>query len=563
MNQVAFQRTLARVLALGATGVTIFLVTGNVTDPVNAPKLFLLGGLGGAALSLSSYLLIKKAFRFTGLEVLVAAFVLWSVVAVFMSSSPISQGVYGVYGRNTGFLAYLFLGAVAIAGTQLGTQVHFRFVLTGFLVALSVNLGYGLWVLLFGDFLGWQNNYGALLGTFGNPNFISSFLGMGFSLVLALAIKSSRRLRIALLLALPLIALQLREADSLQGIVIAALGSGLVSYFWIRHKTQNGVWSLAYLLSGFTAVGIAVAGALGSGPLKQVLAQPTVALREQYWLAAVNMAKSHPVFGVGMDSYGDWYRRARDSQALITPGPETVTNVAHNIFLDLLAFGGFPLLVLYVLITAMGAYSIFRIAKRSKNYDPILVAITVLWVGYQAQSVISINQLGLAVWGWLINGLVISLEFSTRDDSQVKTSTEPGSKLRVKSKPEIFSPKLVSSIGVVVGLFLAVPPLSADMKWANVQKTRQLNELEEALGGGYLAPSNSTRLANAVILLEESKLPQYAIEYARQGVAFNKDYFDAWKVLYYSTQASAAEKKEAKTQMIRLDPLNPEWKNLA
>jgi O-antigen ligase len=563
MNQVAFQRTLARVLAMGATGVTIFLVTGNVTDPVNAPKLFLLGGLGGAAFSLTSYLLIKKAFRFTGLEVLVAAFVFWSIVAVLMSSSPISQGVYGVYGRNTGFLAYLFLGAVAIAGTQLGTQVQFRFVLTGFLVALSVNLGYGLWVLLFGDFLGWQNNYGALLGTFGNPNFISSFLGMGFSLVLALAIKSSRRLRIALLLALPLIALQLREADSLQGIVVAALGSGLVSYFWIRHKIQNDAWSTAYLLSGLTAAVIAVAGALGSGPLKQALAQPTVALREQYWLAAVNMAKSHPLFGVGMDSYGDWYRRARDSQSLITPGPETVTNVAHNVFLDLLAFGGFPLLALYVLITALGSYSIFRIAKRSKHYDPKFVAITVLWVGYQAQSVISINQLGLAVWGWLINGLAISLEFSTRIDSQLKKSIEPGSKLKIKSKPEIFSPRLVSSIGVVVGLLLAVPPLSADMKWANVQKTRQLNELEDALAGGYLAPSNSTRLANSVILLEESKLPQYAIEYARQGIAFNKDYFDAWKVLYYSTKATASEKKEAKAQMIRLDPLNPEWKNLA
>jgi hypothetical protein len=378
-----------------------------------------------------------------------------------------------------------------------------------------------------------------------------------------LALKGSRHLRIVLLLALPLIAWQLREADSLQGIVVAGLGSGLVSYFWLRHKVRNEAWSLAYLLTGFIAAGVAVAGALGSGPLKQALAQPTVALREQYWLAAVNMAKSHPLFGVGMDSYGDWYRRARDSQALITPGPETVTNVAHNVFLDLLAFGGFPLLILYVLITALGAYSIFRTAKRRKDFDPTFVAITVLWVGYQAQSIISINQLGLAVWGWLLNGLAISLEFSTRDNSQEKTSIEPGPKLKAKSKPEIFSPKLVSSIGVVVGLFLAVPPLSADMKWANVQKTRQLNRLEDALAGGYLAPSNSTRLASAVVLLEESKLPQYAIEYARQGVVFNKDYFDAWKVLYYSTQASATEKEEAKAQMIRLDPLNPEWKNLA
>lgn len=92
MNQVAFQHTLSRALAIGAAGVTIFLITGNVTDPVNAPKLFLLGGFGGAALSLTSYLLIKKAFRFTGLEVLVVALVLWSIMAVFMSSSPFPKG---------------------------------------------------------------------------------------------------------------------------------------------------------------------------------------------------------------------------------------------------------------------------------------------------------------------------------------------------------------------------------------------------------------------------------------------------------------------------------------
>ena len=30
----------------------------------------------------------------------------------------------------------------------------------------------------FGDFIGWNNPYGAILGTFGNPNFLSSFLAM-------------------------------------------------------------------------------------------------------------------------------------------------------------------------------------------------------------------------------------------------------------------------------------------------------------------------------------------------------------------------------------------------
>ena len=563
MNQVAFQRTLTRVLALGAAGVTIFLVTGNVTDPVNAPKLFLLGGLAGAALSLLAYLVSKKRYRVTGLEVLVFAFVLWGFFALLASSSPITQGIYGVYGRNTGFLTYLFLGVIAIAATQIFSQNQFKLILTGFLIALAVNLAYGLWVLINGDFLGWQNNYGALLGTFGNPNFISSFLGMGFSLVFALAIKSRARFRISLLLALPLIAWQLRAADSLQGIVVAVLGVGIVIYFWLRNKTQSEPWSIAYLISGAISAVVAVAGALGSGPLKHALARPTVALREQYWSAAITMANSHPLLGVGMDSYGDWYRRARGAQALITPGPNTVTNVAHNVYLDIFAFGGYPLLILYVLIAALGAISIIRAAKRTKSYDPMLVGITVLWVGYQAQSVISINQIGLAVWGWLINGLAIAYQTTTNGNSLGKTSSGTAPKKNAQKKQETFSPQLIAGLGAVAGLLLAVPPLSADAKWREVQLSGQIEKVEPALSGGYMSPINSYRLAEAVQLLENSKLSDYAISYARKGVEFNSDYFEAWRMLYYATKSTPDEKATARLNMIRLDPLNPEWKKLA
>lgn len=559
MNLAPFQKTLSRVSALGAAAVTVFLVIGSVTDPVNAPKLFLLGGLAGASLALIAYLLAHRSFRVTGLEILVSTFLLWSLLALVVSSSPFSQGLYGVYGRNTGFLTYLFLGVIAVAGTQLIGHAHFRYILMGFLLALGVNLAYGLWVLLFGDFLGWQNNYGALLGTFGNPNFISSFLGMGFSIVLALAVKSSLRVRIALALALPLIAWELREADSLQGVVVAGIGTGIVTYFWIRHKTQSEVLSGTFLLTGAITAGIAVAGALGSGPLKQALAQPTVALREQYWLAALNMAKSNPLFGVGMDSYGDWYRRARGPQALITPGPDTVTNAAHNVYLDILAFGGYPLLILYVLLISLGAYSIFRATIRSKNYDPVFVGLVVLWVGYQAQSIISINQIGLAVWGWLINGVVIAYEVSTRRRGDEQSAI---SKNNEKRKPEAFSPQLISFVGAVVGLLLAVPPMSADAKWRNVQLSQQVDKVVPALQGGYMAPTSSYRLADAVQLLENSKLPQYAIKYARQGVKFNPDYFEAWRMLYYATDSTLEEKTLAKNQMIRLDPLNHAWKKL-
>jgi hypothetical protein len=78
-----------------------------------------------------------------------------------------------------------------------------------------------------------------------------------------------------------------------------------------------------------------------------------------------------------------------------------------------------------------------------------------------------------------------------------------------------------------------------------------------------MSPKNSYTLASAVQLLENSKLPDLAIKYARDGVAFNPNFLDAWKMLYYATRSTPFEKAKAKSEMIRLDPLNPEWKKLA
>lgn len=562
MKSATTQHTLAQTMSFGAACVTIFLLTGSVTDPVNAPKLFILGGVAGAILFLLGYQIVQKDFQRNWFGFTVIAFFIWSLFSLIASSSPASQGIYGVYGRNTGFIAYTCLGVIAIGASQIRSRNQVQIVLYGFLVALGINAAYGLWVLIFGDFLGWQNIYGALLGTFGNPNFVSSFLGMGFSLVFALSIKANKALRWAYWLFIPLLAWEIKEADSLQGVVVATVGVGIVIYFWLRDKFASKIVSGTYLIVGIFLIANAIAGVLERGPLKQILSQPTVALREQYWIAAIKMANSHPIFGVGPDSYGDWYRRTRNPQALITPGPDTVTNTAHNVFLDILSSGGYPLLFLYALMTGFSALSLIHVAARSKNFDPVYVGICVLWVGYQAQSIISINQLGLAVWGWLLNGIAISYRLISHEASISELTTVTNKKKLKINKAQAVSPKLAAYIGLVIGGLLASPPLSADAKWRDVQITKQVNKLEPALRESYFSPTSSFRLAEAVQLLESSNLPHLAIKYARLGVKYNPDYFEAWRFLYFSTKATAEERIQAKQQMIRLDPLNKAWKEL-
>jgi cytochrome c-type biogenesis protein CcmH/NrfG len=68
---------------------------------------------------------------------------------------------------------------------------------------------------------------------------------------------------------------------------------------------------------------------------------------------------------------------------------------------------------------------------------------------------------------------------------------------------------------------------------------------------------NSYKYANAVQLLEGSKLNDLALKYAKIAVEFNPNHFDSWKLLYFVTNGSAEDKALALENMKRLDPNNP------
>jgi hypothetical protein len=129
---------------------------------------------------------------------------------------------------------------------------------------------------------------------------------------------------------------------------------------------------------------------------------------------------------------------------------------------------------------------------------------------------------------------------------------------RKSANSGVISPQLVAGIGVVVGLLVAVPPLSADMKWRSALDSKDANKVMAALEPGYLSPSDSSRFAQAVQLFASSNLMDQARDIALKGVEFNPDYFDAWKILYFLPNSTDAEKALALENMKRLDPRNPD-----
>ena len=562
MNMNSTNALISKLLLLGAPSVTVFLITGIVSDPVNATKLAVAGGLAGG-LAAGLILLRKQIWRRNKALVLaVLAFLLAGFSSVLNSKAPFDQTFYGVSGRNTGFLTYFILAICLLGGLAICETKYFGGLVYGLIAAFALNVLYSGWVLVFGDFISWSNPYKNILGLFGNPDFISAFLGMGIAATVAKVIFGSKSLLLKLsgLVLSSLAFFEILKSHAIQGLVVTFGGLTIVFFYLVRSKFQRNYISVVYVSSAISVGILAVFGTLQMGPL-DFLYKKSVSLRGSYWHAGIEMGKKHLWSGVGFDTYGDWYRRLRPDVALVdTPSIHTMSNVSHNVIIDFFAFGGLPLLISYLILLLIGSISVIRVTLRSKEFDSIFVALTVTWACYQAQSIISINQIGLAIWGWVLTGVLVSYEIATRP-SPKNDNNNNNSKKTLQKTSNLFSPGLLVCLGILAGLFFAYAPMSADSKYFLAMRTHDAKQVENALKPSFMNPLDSFRLAQAVETFHSSNLDELAHKYALVGTEFNPDFFEGWRQLYQLPNSSLEEKKVAMLNMKRLDPRNPDVVN--
>jgi len=569
MPERSTEKVISRLFLIGIPFSTVFVLT-NVFDPANAPKLFVLGalagGVGAVALVFGRKLLWSQS---RGLLIASVVFLLASLNSVFQSDSPMSQNIYGVHARNTGFLTYLLLLTLALSATLITDQKSFGNLSVAMFIAGVINIVYGAIVIVFGDFMVWNNPANYVFGFFGNTNFMGAFLGMFIACALAWALEANLKSwqRMGLIL-FSLFAFYVAvKTDAVQGIVVTAAGIFIVGFYFIRSKTKGQLLLSIYSIAGAVIGIFAILGSLQKGPLAQLIYKSTVSIRGQYWYAGIEMGNANPFSGVGMDAYGDYYRFFRSIKATTTTlNPNTITNAAHNVVIDFFASGGWPLLLSYVAILVIALIALVKVTFRSRTYDPKFVAIASVWMCYQLQSIISINQIGLAIWGWVLSGALVayervarpvkgSVESSSNNHSQGKSSSR---NTKNKNMEQVFTPQLVSGIGIAIGALLAVPPLASDMNLRSVTSPLNLQTIDEQLKPGYFTPTNSFQLAAAVSAFESNKAYDLAYTYARRAVEFNPNDFQSWRLLLSISKSSQAEKEFALERMKELDPRNPE-----
>lgn len=552
----------AKFLSIGLVLITVLVYTNKVSDPVNSPKFLILGVVSAAVVFGMLGLNLSYVWsNFKALVITIVCMIISMLLSINLSASPLSQNLYGVYGRNTGFLTHIALIGILLSIASLRLNQSLRILFYGMLTAGAINIVYCGWVLLFGDFIQWNNPYKSLLGTLGNPNFISSFLAMtGIGLLGYFGTRSHsvKSLTFGILL-LAVIVVEIFQTRSTQGIVILGIGVYVVGFFQLLYKVRKKWLTAAYSSSGISLLIFGILGISNSGPLASILFQETLGYRREYWIAGIKMGLKFPVSGVGMDSYGDWYRELRTAKSAISPGLQVVTNVAHNVYIDAFANGGIPFIVGYLAIFFLTLKAILKSLRQMNSMDPLFVSMCSVWIGFQFQSFISINQIGLVIWGWALSAMLMTY-------SRIQSGSQPNLNnarhaVRPLKNSSLLSP-MALLLGGIVGFITYCPPVLADHKWTQAYSNKNADELYRSLDPSYFTPSNSLRYAEAVQIFESNNLPEKAHLIALEATKFNPRSFDAWQQLYSLQNATVSEKKIALDMMSRLDPLNKTIKSL-
>jgi O-antigen ligase len=546
---------ISRLLVWVAVAAPLAVSPWTTTDPINLVKLVVLTvSAFGIAFLLFSNLGILKDGKLQAVSIAAALFVTQLSLVFFNSETDKGMQFFGTMGRNTGLLCYISLVALLFAAATVSSQNLNRALINSFTVVGGLSAIYGLIQYLGADPIRWANKFDPIIGFVGNPNFQSALLGLAgiATLVITLdnSVASIKRLVCGLSLMLALLMAAL--SDSQQGLMVFAIGVVILGFFNIKAlKKKNLTW----IFSGFTGILFsgAIFGFLNKGFLANYLYQDSVTFRGDYWRAGWRMAIENPLLGLGLDSFGDNYRKYRTLEATLRRGPDVITNAAHNIFIDFAANGGLPLLFIYFSFLIICGKKIWCYS-RSDTRDKYFEAVIAVWVGFIAQSLISINQIGIAVWGWILTGVIAGWKVQTV--SRVKEQKLESVKIH---KDKGFSPRnlMILLVGMITGLLISLPPFIASANHKSAMATAKLELILKAESKWPKDPARSNQIA---VILVSNSLNTEALVITKKTVDQFPNNYDAWKVYSEIPTVSAIEKKAALAQMKILDPLNPNLK---
>lgn len=539
-----------KILVFGTIAVTLIMTPGLNKDSLIIPKVVLLFCLALFMLPII-FSIIKNLTSSTDIKklvILISIIFLNGILILISSSSPIDQLLFGRTGRGLGFLTFVSLLIIILVSAIFFRFQDVRLILNGVVFAGLFTSTYSC-IQYFGfDIFKWDSKTNGIIGTLGNPNSQSSFAAMIFIPAIVCFWNSKYRW-LVLLLVLPVLLFTIYISQSTQGyigLILAVIIFSLIFFWYLNKKIFIGL-SLFTLIAGVSAI----FGMLGHGPLAYYLYKISVQSRGDFWRSAFTTGNENPLFGVGFDSFGDYSLKYRDDVAAAHSFAE-YTDSAHNFYLDYLATGGYPFLLLNIILTLFVLRAFYLLQRKYGSFNKYIAGLFCAWLVIQLQSIINTQTISFLTWNALISGAAIGIYGS------LPSSAQDSSGLNHRSDKKNFS-LTQNFLLVIIGLVAIFPYFNTDRLMIKAGNTGNGDLLIQAATS---FPQSVTKYSQASRALLDSGLPTPALYLAQKAVDFNPNAVSLWALILINPSASLDDKQNAKIRILELDPLNKEVKSI-
>jgi O-antigen ligase len=452
----------------GGCAVTTLYFNSKIQDPFNSPKMWIIFLISAW---LIGHIVAKRlnSFKETNIRIfglLLACFVLFGFIAAVVTDVSFTA-FFGENQRRNGFLTYLSLTIFMFAAAvfvKLEAIKRLNYVAFSTGMVLGV---YGLMQISGLDFIQWNNPYNAVISTVGNPNFAAAVIAMMASIVFGSVLNSSFSLyyRITSLFLTGVLLVTIYLSGARQGLIAFAIGIGVYVIIWlyiIKSKLRHILLGSSLVIGAFSILGM-----LQIGPLTSYLYKGSVTVRGYYWHAGIEMLQDKPFFGVGFDRYGAYFKEFREVGYPLAYGFNITSSNAHNVPIQIFSTTGVFTGIAYLAILGFIVWrGIIGMRNKEGNERLLIASVFSAWLAYQAQSIISIDNIGISIWGWVLGGAVVGV---SRQATQVNGDVSRQPKRVANNMDFNFKQIFISTTAVAVALVAVVPLYQAEK---NMYETR-------------------------------------------------------------------------------------------
>lgn len=488
----------------GLAVITLYFQT-NLYDPLNSPKMWILvfvaSWLVGYVVSFRKILFASKNLKIT--LYLLLAFVASALFATVFTDFKYAA-IFGETQRRNGFITYLSLAIILLATSIFVRAFNIkRLYLITYYVG-TITAIYAFVQTTGNDFIAWNNNYNSIITTLGNPNFAGAVMAimgvLSFASIFITDLKIYSRL-FSIVLSIALLGLIYRS-NARQGMLAYFLGVGLFLVIWLIIKQRNlGILAAG---GGVLVFIFSLLGILQIGPLERFLYKPSVSVRGYYWRAGIEMFKENPLFGVGMDRYGAYFREFREVGYPLSYGFDLSSSNAHNTFIHFFATGGVFLGASYLILQAyIIKRAIFGLKNLGGSDQLLLAGVLSAWVSFHSQSLVSIDNIGVSIWGWVLGGSIIGLSTSSTSAEDKKLFFVRKNQINLVRLSTSVIPTMAAVVLIIV-LYRGESNFFKAMVANNPQDQKTLavyKELQvQAISTAFIDPNYALKSANGLIL---------------------------------------------------------------